>query len=49
MIFYGDSKQALRYAMGRMGYLERDGRALDPQLSLNLETAIGRTKKNSSP
>jgi hypothetical protein len=49
MIFYRDTAQALRYAMGRIGYLEKDGRQLDPQLILDLETAIDRTKKNSSP
>jgi hypothetical protein len=37
--------QTARYAMNRIGYLERDGRELDPQLFLDLETAIERTMK----
>jgi hypothetical protein len=48
-LFYRESKQALAYAMGRLGYLEREGRLFDPQLLLDLETAIARTAKNSSP
>ena len=48
-LFYRESKQALRYAIGRLGYLEKDGRRFDPQLLLELETAIARTTKNSSP
>ncbi len=48
-IFYRESKQALRYAMGRLGYLESDGRLFDPQLGLDLEVAITRTRRNSSP
>jgi hypothetical protein len=41
--------QAATYAMNRLGFLERDGRQLDPQIFLDLETAIERTRKNSSP
>jgi hypothetical protein len=37
--------QAARYAMNRMGYLERDGRQLDSQIFLDLEAAIERTRK----
>jgi hypothetical protein len=37
--------QAARYALKRLGYLERDGRELDPQLFLDLEAAIERTSK----
>lgn len=48
-VFFRESKQALGYAMGRLGYLERDGRLLDPQMLLDLEAAIERTKRNCSP
>jgi hypothetical protein len=48
-IFCRDSKQALRYAIGRLGYLEKEGRLFDPQLLLDLEEAIERTKRNCSP
>jgi len=37
--------QAARYAMNRIGYLERNGRQLDPQIFLDLEATIKRTKK----
>jgi hypothetical protein len=45
-IFYRDSKQALRYAIGRLGYLEREGWIFDPQLILELDGAINRTATN---
>ncbi len=48
-LFFRDSQQALRYAMGRLGYLEKEGRRFDPQLNLHLEAAILRTGTNSSP
>ena len=35
--------------MNRIGFLEREGKQLDPQVFLDLEAAIERTKKNSSP
>ncbi|HMJ90399.1 MAG TPA: hypothetical protein VK530_11310 [Candidatus Acidoferrum sp.] len=41
--------QAARYAMGRIGYLEQNGRQLDPQILLRLETAIEQTARNCSP
>jgi hypothetical protein len=31
--------------MGRIGYLEKNGRELEPQLFLDLEAAILRTKE----
>jgi hypothetical protein len=37
--------QAARYAMNRVGYLERNGRQLDPQIFLDLEAAIERTRE----
>jgi len=37
--------KAARYAMNRLGYLERDGRDPDPQVFLDLEAAIERTRK----
>jgi hypothetical protein len=36
--------QAARYAMNRIGYLERDGRELDPQIFLDMEGTIERGK-----
>lgn len=45
-IFYRDSGQALRYAMGRLGYLEREGRVFDPQLLIDLgENSLMNCKK----
>jgi hypothetical protein len=41
--------KAATYAMNRIGLLEREGRQVDPQVFLDLEAAIERTTKNSSP
>ena len=35
--------------MNRLGFLEREGRQLDPQMFLDLEAAIERTKKTVPP
>jgi len=40
---YGPTKAA-RYAMNRIGYLERNGRQFDSQILLDLETTMERTK-----
>ena len=48
-IFGFTSGRAATYAMNRIGLLEREGRQLDPQIFLDLETAIERTERNSSP
>jgi hypothetical protein len=37
--------QAATYAMNRIGFLEKEGRQLDPQLFLDLKVAIERTTK----
>jgi hypothetical protein len=37
--------RAATYAMNRIGYLERNGRQLDPQIFLDLEAAIERARK----
>jgi hypothetical protein len=47
-VFHMSPSQAARYAMNRIGYLERDGREVDPQMIFDLEAAIERTRKNSS-
>lgn len=41
--------KAASYAMNRIGFLERGISEIDPQIFLDLEAAIERTKKNSSP
>ena len=45
LVFGYSAGQAARYAMNRVGYLERDGRQLDPQIFLDLEAAIERTQQ----
>lgn|ERR1035437_995708 len=41
--------RAATYAMNRIGVLKREGRQLNPQVFIDLEATIERTKENSSP
>lgn len=41
--------KAATYAMNRIGFREREATQIDPQIFLDLEAAIERTKRNSSP
>ena len=45
MMLYGNRGQALQYAMRRIGFEIREAPAVHPQLFLDLEAAIGRTRK----
>jgi hypothetical protein len=44
-----NAKQATQSAMSRLGYRIKAEPPVDPQLFLDLEAAIKRTKKNGSP
>ena len=39
--------QAAAYAMNRIGFLEKEGRQLDPQIFLDLEADIERTSRTA--
>jgi hypothetical protein len=45
MMLYGNRVQALRYAMRRIGFEIKEAPPVDPQLFLDLEAAIERTRK----
>jgi hypothetical protein len=45
MMLYGNRVQALQYAMRRIGFDVKEAPSVDPQVFLDLEAAIERTKK----
>lgn len=49
VVFGMGPAQAAQYAMGRIAYLEHEGRQLDPQIMLGLKAATERAAGNSSP
>jgi hypothetical protein len=49
MMLFGNTLQATQHAMNRIGYTLEEARLVDPQLWLEFEAAIARTKKNCSP